>query len=105
MGQGRVRRFALADIPLLFEGEREGEFDAVIVTACEPATQLTRLMKRDGLTGEHAQQRIAAQWPLGDKVARADYVVRTDGTFDETDRQVDEVLRLLTNHQPPTTNL
>src|ERR1051325_5423762 len=28
--------FAIADIPLLFESGREGDFDAVIVTACEP---------------------------------------------------------------------
>ena len=40
--------FAVADIPLLFEGRREADFEAVIVTACEPATQLNRLMARDG---------------------------------------------------------
>jgi dephospho-CoA kinase len=40
--------FAVADIPLLFESGREGDFDAVIVTACEPETQLRRLMARDG---------------------------------------------------------
>ena len=87
--------FAVADIPLLFEGHREGDFDAVIVTVCEPATQLRRLMERDGLTEAEARQRISAQWPLEKKIARADYVVRTDGTFDETDRQVDAVVSQL----------
>jgi dephospho-CoA kinase len=83
--------FAVADIPLLFEGGREGDFDAVIVTACEAATQLRRLMQRDGLTEAEARQRIAAQWPLEQKIANADYVIRTNGTFDETNRQVDAV--------------
>jgi dephospho-CoA kinase len=83
--------FAVADIPLLFEAGREGEFDVVIVTACEPATQLQRLMSRDHLTQAEAAQRIAAQWPLDRKIARADYVIRTDETVDETNRQIDAV--------------
>lgn len=87
--------FAVADIPLLFESQREGYFDTVIVTACEPEAQLRRLMARDGLGEAEARQRIAAQWPLEKKIAGADYVIRTDGTFDETDRQVDAVVSRL----------
>src|SRR4029453_5677942 len=87
--------FAVADIPLLFESQREGDFDTVIVTACEPETQLRRLMARDGLGEAEARQRIAAQWPLEKKMANADYVIRTDGTFDETNRQVDAVVSRL----------
>src|SRR4029434_2939698 len=83
--------FAVADIPLLFESQREGDFDTVIVTACEPETQLRRLRARDGLRERGARQRIAAQWALEKKIANADYVIRTDGTFDETNRQVDAV--------------
>ena len=83
--------FAMADIPLLFEGQRETDFDVVIVTACEPVMQLSRLMARDGLGEAEARQRIAAQWPLQDKVAKADYVIRTDGSFDDTNRQIDEI--------------
>src|SRR5438046_2444937 len=37
-------RFAIADIPLLFESHRESDFDTVIVTACDPVTQLQRLL-------------------------------------------------------------
>jgi dephospho-CoA kinase len=87
--------FAIADIPLLFESHRESDFDTVIVTACDPVTQLQRLVARDGLAAEEARQRISSQWPIETKIARADYVIRTDGTFDETDRQVDDVANLL----------
>jgi len=87
--------FAVADIPLLFEGQREGDFDTVVVTACEPATQLRRLMERDRLTEAEARQRIEAQWPLEKKIANADYVIRTDGTFDQTNSQVDAVVSQL----------
>jgi len=92
--------FAVADIPLLFESQRERDFDTVIVTACEPASQLRRLMVRDRLTEAEAQQRIAAQWPLDKKVANADYVIRTDGTFDDTNRQVDAVVSQLRSSTP-----
>ena len=91
--------YAIADIPLLFEGGRNIDFDKVIVVACEPDAQLHRLMARDNLSEQEARQRIAAQWPLADKVAKADYVIRTDGTFDDTNRQVDELHeQLTTNH-------
>ena len=88
-------RFAIADIPLLFETGHEHDFDAVIVVACEPFEQLRRLIERDGLPEEAARARLAAQWPIGEKVARADFVIRTDGTFDETDSQVREVFDAL----------
>jgi dephospho-CoA kinase len=83
-----VHRFAIADIPLLYETGRDRSFDAVIVTTCQPATQIRRVMARDGVTEAEALQRIAAQMPAEDKIRRATYVVRTDGTFDDTARQV-----------------
>ena len=87
--------FAIADIPLLYETGRDGDFDAVIVTACDPETQVSRVVARDRATEEEARQRIAAQLPIDDKVARADYVIRTDGTVEDTDRQVAEIYRRL----------
>ena len=80
--------FAIADIPLLYEVGRDTDFDIVIVTACEPATQLRRVMERDGATETEARQRLAAQLPIEEKLRRADYVIRTDGTFEQTAAQV-----------------
>jgi dephospho-CoA kinase len=90
MGDGP---FALVDVPLLFETGAEKDFDKVIVTACAPETQLARLIER-GLREDAARERLAAQWPTEKKIARADFVVNTDGTFDETNRQVDEIYRI-----------
>jgi dephospho-CoA kinase len=82
---------AVVDIPLLYETGREGDFDEVIVTICPPEMQLTRLQAR-GLSETEARQRLEAQWPTEKKAARADFVIRTDGTLGETDRQVDAIL-------------
>jgi dephospho-CoA kinase len=86
---------AIADVPLLYEGGRDKDFDAVIVAACDPETQVRRVMTRDGLTEADARQRLAAQLPIEEKVRRADYVIRTDGSIEETNRQVGEVLSRL----------
>jgi dephospho-CoA kinase len=80
--------FAIADIPLLYETGRDRDFESVVVAACDPETQLRRVMARDKLTEEAAALRIGAQLPIDQKVRWADYVVRTDGTFEETNRQV-----------------
>lgn len=80
--------YAIADIPLLYETGRDRAFDAIVVVACMPSAQLQRLMARDQLTREEAHLRIAAQWPIEEKVRRADYVISTDGSFADTERQV-----------------
>ena len=87
--------FAVADIPLLYETGRESDFDVVVVAACEPEDQLRRVVERDGLTPDAARQRIAAQLPIAEKVRRADHVIRTDGSHDATDAQVDELAAAL----------
>ena len=86
---------AIVDIPLLYETGRAGDFDRVIATLCPPDVQLARLVDR-GMPMEHARQRLAAQWPAGEKAALADIVIRTDGSFAETDRQVAAALATLT---------
>lgn len=88
---------AIADIPLLYETGRDADFDDVVVVACDPETQLRRVIDRDGLTEKDARARIDAQLPIGDKLTRARYVIRTDGSFTDTDRQVDDLLRRLSS--------
>jgi dephospho-CoA kinase len=88
-------RVAVADIPLLLETGHRYEFDRVIVAACAPAEQLRRVMARDGLSEEEARARLEAQWPIEEKVRRADFVVRTDVSFEDTDTQVRRVYERL----------
>lgn len=76
-------RMAVVDSPLLYEADRAGDFDRVVVVACEPGTQLRRAIER-GLSEDDARARIAAQLPLAAKINRADYVIETDGTVEQT---------------------
>jgi len=72
---------ACVSIPLLFETNAESEFDATICIACSPATQRSRLAIR-GWGAEQTAQRIAAQWPIEKKIAKANYVVWNEGGLD-----------------------
>ena len=79
---------AIADIPLVFETGHYHDFDVVIVCACAPEEQVRRVMARDRLSEPEARARLAAQWPIGEKVARTKHVIWTDRGFDKTNRQV-----------------
>jgi dephospho-CoA kinase len=77
-----------ADIPLLYETGGESLCDRVVVVACSPRIQLERLMNRSSLDQPAAQQIIAAQMPLAEKIRRADHVVWNNGPRDVLQRQV-----------------
>jgi dephospho-CoA kinase len=82
---------AIADVPLLYETGHEADFDLVIVASCSPEMQVARVMARDGLSKHEAQSRVESQMPLADKARRADHVIDTSGTMEETDRQIAEL--------------
>jgi dephospho-CoA kinase len=86
--------FAVVDVPLLYETGAQKDFDRVIVTACPPEVQIARLVER-GLTEAAARERLAAQWPTEEKTRRADFVIRTDASFRDTDRQIDDIISAL----------
>jgi dephospho-CoA kinase len=81
----------IADIPLLFETGHHHDFDRVVVAACDPEEQVRRVVARDRLDEAAARARLAAQWPIAEKVKRASHVIWTDRGFAETDRQVADI--------------
>ena len=82
---------AIVVIPLLYETRAETEFDKIICVACSAANQAKRLVER-GWTPEQISQRIAAQMPVDQKIARAQYVVWTEGLPENSRRQIAEIL-------------
>ncbi len=67
------------DTPLLFEVGLERTLDSVVVVWAPPDVQRARLAARDGLGLAEADARLAAQLPIDDKAARADFVVENTG--------------------------
>ena len=83
----------ILDIPLLYENGRTDIVEKVIVVWVDPQTQLQRITQRGGLSLDEARLRIAAQMPLDDKRARADYVIDNRGDREDTRRQVEAIYR------------
>lgn len=78
-------------IPLLYETKVEAEFDAVVCLACSEATQRERLAAR-GWTAEQIQQRLAAQLPVAEKMARANFVLWSEGTVETLAEQLARII-------------
>jgi dephospho-CoA kinase len=78
----------LVDAALLIETGTFREMDKVLVVSASQRSQIKRLLDRDGLSREEAMRRIRAQMPPGEKLQYADYVINTDGSFEEMRKQV-----------------
>ena len=85
----------LFDIPLLFETGGDETFDKVIVVSARSDLQRERVLARPGMTAEKFEQIVARQMPDEDKRSRADFIVDTSGTLDETRAQVRNILTCL----------
>lgn len=87
-------------IPLLFEANLTDQVTEIWVVTCPEAMELARLMARDRLNEPDAIARIRSQWPLAEKVARADVVITNDGSLDELYAQVDAAIARSPSREP-----
>jgi dephospho-CoA kinase len=85
----------LFEIPLLYETHGEGGFDKVIVVSAPAEVQRERVLAREGMTPEKLVQLLARQMPDAEKRERADFVVDTGGTHENTREQVRVILACL----------
>jgi len=69
-------------IPLLFESDFRSLIDRVLVIDCSPDTQVVRLISRDNIDRELAQQILAQQWSNNARLKQADDVICNDGNLD-----------------------
>jgi len=80
---------------LMMETGSSTQYETVVVVTCSAATQLARVMARDGSTEAQAKALIGSQWPLEKKEALADEVVHNDGTLAELEAAVDALAQRL----------
>lgn len=94
------------DIPLYFESRprdrdaARGGNDATVLVYAPRAVQIERTVARDRCTRAEAERRIAAQLPIDDKRALADYVIDNGGGLADTERQVRDLVAKLVGGTP-----
>ena len=76
------------DIPLLFEQDYAAWFDETWLVYVSPDVQLKRLMKRNHLSKESAEARLASQWSLEEKKKLANHLLDNNGSRDQLLSQV-----------------
>jgi dephospho-CoA kinase len=94
----RRRRALAALVPLVFETGWDRAWDRVICVAAPAGIQMARLRQR-GLSAAAARARIAAQWPVEEKMRRADFVVFNSGGRPCVRRQVLGIVRQIMRHR------
>ncbi|MCB0343253.1 MAG: dephospho-CoA kinase [Pseudobdellovibrionaceae bacterium] len=72
---------AFYDVPLLFEKNLQDHFDATVLIYAPEALQRQRIEKRDGLDDASIDQRLGTQWPIDDKLEKANYVIKNEGSL------------------------
>jgi len=83
--------YAIYEAPLIVENGLHRAMRALIVVALDVPLQIERVMKRDGLGQEEAENRIKAQAPLSKKLEAADYVIDNGQGLSTLFQRVDEV--------------
>ena len=81
------------DIPLLFENGMENFFDAVIVVSAPADIQRERVLARPGMSEEKLGAILALQLPDAEKRKRADFVIDTSQSLEETEMAVASVYK------------
>lgn len=88
-------RMVVLDVPLLFETGWDARVDKTICVSAPPQVQRKRVLCRPGMTEERFEAVLKAQLPDAEKRARSDFVVDTGVGFDDTRRQLKDIVATL----------
>jgi len=95
IGQKDPEAIVVIDAPLLVETGDHREMDKVIVVISTEAQQIARLREREGMDQEEARRIMASQIATEEKVKVADFVIRNEGSLEETEKRAREVFQEL----------
>ena len=95
IGQKDPEAVVVIDAPLLVELGDHRKMDKLIVVTSTQTQQIERLKERDGISSEEALRIFSSQMPVEDKVKLADFVIRNEGSFQETKKKTKEVFQEL----------
>jgi dephospho-CoA kinase len=85
------RGLVIFDAAVMIESGNYRNMDRLVVVIADEATQIARLMARDGIDRDEALRKIKSQMPLAEKAKLADHVIDNSGDCTTTEAQVVKV--------------
>lgn len=88
-------KIVFLSVPLLYETGMDALCDETWVLTLDHEAQLKRLMERDSIDQEAAEKRIASQMDAVERAAKANVVIRTGRTIEQTRSELSALYREL----------
>lgn len=89
------KKAAIVEAALIYEAGYDKELDVVVVIDAPASVRVRRVLQRDGERGSDVRKRIRSQWPVREKLRRADYIIRNNGSKSDLRRSVRLLAKLL----------
>jgi len=89
------KKIVAVSVPQLYETGWEVYFDYVLLVIADDKIRIERLLKRNNLSKESAQKRLAAQISQEEKIKKADFVINNSEEVENTKLQLKKVLETL----------
>ncbi len=84
-------KFILLDAPTLFESGTDSFCDIIVSVVTDREKSIERIMKRDNLTHNEAENRLSSQFPPEFYRERSDYCVENKGTVEDLESEIKNI--------------
>lgn len=93
----RGEKYCVVDSPTLFESGFNRFMDYIVLVYVDKNTQFNRIKSRDLLNENEIKNRINSQIKVEDIIPIVDFVIRNNGTLDETKIYVEQMINNIYN--------
>jgi dephospho-CoA kinase len=95
LGGAGKHPYVVYDVPLLFERHLDRVVDVIVCVHSTRAQQKERLMRRDGISAELAENILSKQMDIEDKRTRSNLVISNASAPESLEAECHRVMRLL----------
>jgi len=81
-------KLVFVEAALIYEAGLDKQLDAVIVVDAGEGERIRRIVARDGAAEKDIRKRMSSQWPVGKKLAKAEYIIHNNGTMQDLEHKV-----------------